>query len=848
MSVTHSKLWYVALVLSGIGCNSTQPVEAGLTKSDSSEFNVKAWPKVTSPVLPNTELEGRVDQILQKMSVPEKVGQILQAEIQSIEPGDIKRFHLGSVLNGGGSMPYRKEQPSVKDWLSLADSIYAESMDDTDGRVAVPVIWGTDAVHGHNNLRGATLFPHNIGLGATRNPELLEEIGIATAAEVRATGIEWVFAPTLAVARNDRWGRTYESYSENPALVAAYAGSMVEGLQGRLEEGNFLAEDRVIATAKHFLGDGGTLDGDDQGNTMVSQRELIAVHNAGYPPALGVGVQSVMASFSSWRGQKMHGNYPLLTLALKQQMGFDGLVVGDWNGHGQIPGCTNDSCPQAFNAGVDLLMAPYDWRSMLPKTIAQVNSGEISMVRLDDAVRRILRVKLRAGLFERKPSARIKPSVANSIGSPAHRAVARRAVRESLVLLKNNKQILPLNPNSKILVAGDGADNIGKQCGGWSVTWQGTGTTNQYFPGATSILQGIKDQVVEAGGQVEYAINADFTAKPDVAIVVFGENPYAEGQGDVATLEFEAGNKVALKLLKKLQKQRIPVVSVFLSGRPLWVNPELNASDAFVAAWLPGTEGGGIADVLFRAQDGSTRYDFKGRLSFSWPRLPLQEKLNVDEKPYDPLFPYDFGLTYQSKNSALTPLPEQVVGVTSAVPADIDLYVGRPRPPWNVYIGYKFPKEILNSAFAQTSDGKVKVQTTDKNVQEDALLFTWQDSHDAKLTLLGGNAMDLSEHFKQGVLSFDLKVNKFADASLHIDMSCGRDCVKSVPLTEKLQKIKKDWQTVAIPVACFGQQRLAMESVAQPFTVRVNGSGQVELANVRFLLRGQANVSCGAED
>src|SRR5690606_15103294 len=427
-----------------------------ITSTVNQKVGIDAWPTLTSPIQDATT-EQQVEQLLARMTLEEKVGQIMQGEIQAVTAEDIKKYHLGSVLNGGGSMPNRIANAKAQDWLSLADELYLASMDTSDGKVAIPVIWGTDAVHGHNNVTGATIFPHNIGLGATNNPDLIRQIGAATAREVRATGIEWVVAPTLAVAQNDFWGRTYESYAEDPQRVREYATAMVEGLQGALNSPAFLEEERVVATAKHFLADGGPFGGDDQGDARIGEQELIDIHNPGYPAELEAGVQSVMASFSAWNGEKMHGNPYLLTDVLKNRMGFDGFVVGDWNGHGQVPGCTNDSCAQAINAGIDLVVVPYDWKAMYANTLAQGKAGEISEARLDDAVRRILRVRVRAGLFDKKPSERALAGQQDMIGHPEHRAIARQAVRESLVLLKNHNRVLPINPQQTVLVTGDGA-------------------------------------------------------------------------------------------------------------------------------------------------------------------------------------------------------------------------------------------------------------------------------------------------------------------------------------------------------------------------------------------------------
>lgn len=780
-----------------------------------------------------------------KMSLEEKVGQIMQAEIQVITPDEVRQYHIGSVLNGGGSMPGHKAGAQAADWLALADSYWEASMDARDGGVAIPIFWGTDAVHGDGNLVGATLFPHNIGLGAMHNPELIRAIGEATAEEVRATGVEWVFGPTLAVAQDDRWGRTYESYSEDPALVRQYAGAMVTGLQGKAGTPAFLDETHVIATAKHFLADGGTDHGDDQGNARVSEQTLVDIHNAGYPSAIAAGVQAIMASFSSWNGEKNHGNAYLLTEVLKQRMGFDGLVVGDWNGHGQVPGCTNDSCAQAINAGIDLVMVPYDWKAMYTNTLKQVRAGAIPVARLDDAVGRILRVKLRAGLFAKKPSARLMANSQDVVGSPAHRALARQAVRESLVLLKNHNHLLPLNPQQTILVAGPGADSLAMQSGGWSVSWQGVGIPNSQFPGATSIFSGIQSAVAQAGGRAILSVDGHFDSKPDVAIVVFGEQPYAEGQGDRDTLEFEPGDKQSLALLKSFKAKGIPVVSVFLSGRPLWVNPELNASDAFVAAWLPGTEGAGIADVIIAKAEGKPNYDFAGRLSFSWPKLPLQTDLNPRSPGYDPLFALGFGLNYAGGKQGPLQLAEQVPGLASDNPDQFDLFVGRPMQPWGVLIRDYEQDQLMSGSFAELRSGRVTVESSDKDVQGDALSLRWHDTWLAGLSLEYGPALDLSPFGNEGTLAFDLKVDQLAEGDLFVVVHCGEGCERRLDITlDARMQMNKGWQHKELPLACFMHPGDDFSQVKVPFDLVGGGQGQVAVANIRLHRRGAKPGGC----
>lgn len=623
--------------------------------------DLSQWPAQSSPFPPDAAEEARLDGIIAGMTLRDKVGQVIMGEIQHASPGDVKRYRLGAVLNGGGSFPGKNRHASAADWRALADAYYDASIDRNDGRPAIPVIWGTDAVHGANNVFGATLFPHNIGLGATANPELLRLIGAATAREVAATGIYWNFAPTLAVPRNDRWGRTYEGYSEHPDLVAELGAALIEGMQGAVGR-DFMAPGKILATAKHFLGDGGTSGGVDQGNTEVSEEELARIHGAGYRTALSSGAQTVMVSFSSWNGLKMHANPYLLTEVLKGRMGLDGFLIGDWDGHSQVPGCTAISCPEAFNAGVDMFMAPKRWKDLHRNLLGQVRSGEIEPARLDDAVRRILRVKLRAGLLDApRPSQRALappgsgPGVARAdwIGHPAHRALARRAVRESLVLLKNEGGVLPVHPGARVLVAGAAASHIPSQLGGWSLTWQGDDIENADFPGAASILDGVRAALAEAGGTVDFrrfseALSDPAEWPPDIALLVYGEQPYAEYEGDVETLEFSPRDKSHLEAARRLQASGIPVVSVLLTGRPLAVPDEIKASDAFVVAWLPGTEGAGVADVLIAHPDGAPRFDFSGRLPFSWPKSPDQAVNNPADQPYQPAYPLGFGLLYDA--------------------------------------------------------------------------------------------------------------------------------------------------------------------------------------------------------
>lgn len=589
--------------------------------------------------------------MVSKMRVEHKVAQLIQPHINSFNAEDMERYRFGSYLNGGDGGPYGDEFAPASEWLRLADEMYEASVKPLpNGEPVIPTMWGTDAVHGHANIVGATIFPHNIGLGATGDTDLLRRIGQATAEEIEATGIDWNFSPTVAVARDDRWGRTYESYSEDPNLVARLGSALVTGLQGTPGSEDYLGDGHVIATAKHFFGDGGTAQGIDTGDVDGDLEELEKIHALPYPAAIDAGVQVVMASFNSINGVKMHGNKPLLTDLLRGEMGFDGIVVGDWNGHGQIKGCTVTNCPQALKAGLDIYMVPEDWKLLLENLVAQVNEGTIPMAILDRAVTRILRVKLRAGLFAsdaKKPSERGVGGNLSMVGSPEHRLLAREAVAKSQVILKNDG-VLPIKSGAKILVAGAGADSIWKAAGGWTLTWQGgPELTNDYFPGATSIWAGIEAAASASGGTAILSSDGSYANKPDVAIVVFGEGSYAEFYGDLKNLVFR--DDEGLKLLRKFRSEGVPTVAVFLSGRPMWMNREINAADAFVASWLPGSEGAGVADILFGKRRAS------GRLSFSWPADCGGAPINSADGA---LFPVGFGNSL-SDNAALPQLGEE---------------------------------------------------------------------------------------------------------------------------------------------------------------------------------------------
>lgn len=573
---------------------------------------------------PSLPIATRVNDLLGRMSLDEKLGQMTQAERASVTNAQITQFRLGSLLSGGGSAPSPNTPTS---WANMYDGFQNAALATP---LAIPLIYGIDAVHGHNNVVGATIFPHNIGLGATRDPALVQNIGRAVAEEVSGTGIDWDFAPCLCVARNDRWGRTYESFGERPDLVSSMA-TIITGLQGT----SLAASGSVLATAKHFVGDGGTTGGVDQGNTQLSEADLRAIHLPPFQAAVQRGVGAVMISFSSWNGVKMHSNQFLITQVLKGELGFSGFVISDWNGIDQIDGQAGFTAAEvrtAINAGIDMVMVPDAWQNFISVLRSEVQAGNISMSRIDDANRRILTKKFELGLFERPLTDR---SFTSTVGNAAHRAVARQAVRESQVLLKNAGNLLPLAAaNNKIFVAGKSANDIGLQSGGWTISWQGaSGATT---PG-TTILQGIRNTVAASTTVTFNQTGAGIDSSYRVAIAVVGETPYAEGAGDrPGSMSLDSTD---LATISTLRGAGVPVVVVLVSGRPLDIASQLPNWNALVAAWLPGTEGQGVADVLFGVAQPT------GKLPMTWMNSVGQQPINDGDGQVG-LFPFGFGLGY----------------------------------------------------------------------------------------------------------------------------------------------------------------------------------------------------------
>lgn len=840
--VIRSGALVAALMLGLLGCRGQdRAAAAAATDKD-------PWPEVTWPLAADPALEKRITDLMAGMTVEDKVGQLVQGDIASVTPDDVRRYRLGSILAGGNSDPGGRYDASPAEWLALADAFYDASMDTSKGGKAIPLLFGIDAVHGQSNIIGATLFPHNIGLGATRNPELLRQIGGITALETRVTGMEWTFAPTVAVPQDDRWGRTYEGYSESPDVVASYAAAMVEGLQGRVGTPEFLDGRHVIASVKHFLGDGGTTDGKDQGDTRISESDLVRIHAAGYPPAIAAGAQTAMASFNSVNGEKMHGHRHYLTDVLKGRMNFGGFVVGDWNGHGQVKGCTTTDCPATINAGLDMAMASDSWKGFYETTLAAVKDGRITPQRLDDAVRRILRVKFRLGLFEAgRPSTRAVGGQFALIGAPAHRAVARQAVRESLVLLKNQDHVLPLSPKQRILVAGDGADDVGKQAGGWTLNWQGTGTSRRDFPNADTIYEGIARQASAAGGEAVLAVDGRYAVKPDVAVVVFGEDPYAEFQGDRPTLAYKPGNETDLALLKRLKADGIPVVAVFLSGRPLWVNREINAADAFVAAWLPGSEGAGIADVLLRESDGRVQHDFKGKLSFSWPRTATQYANNVGQKDYDPLFAFGFGLTY-ADNGDLAALPE-ASGLTGNEGATGVFFArGDAGPGMALRIEDAAGQGLTVTRVPDAlPDDRLKITGVDHLAQEDGRRLAWSGKGEAVAALQSHTALDLQRESNGDLMLLTtLRVDAAPQGEAWLSVGCGAGCSARVAIGASLAALPQgQWKRVGVPLKCLAKAGAKLDAIDRPWSVVTADAMTISVSRVALGALNEAEVTLG---
>ena len=744
-----------------------------------------------------------VNNLITKMSIEEKVGQVIQADLDFIKPSDLRDYPIGSVLNGGNTSPRGKLRASPSEWKSLAQEFYEESK---RTGASIPVLWGTDAVHGHSNVFGATIFPHNIGIGAAANPQLVKEIGAAVAEEVLATGLFWTFAPTVTIPQNFRWGRTYEGYSEDPVLVSKLGSAFIEGLQGTEKE--FLNDAKILGTAKHFLGDGGTYLGIDQGDTRANEENMRVIHGEPYFASLNSCVRVVMASFNSWNGSKVHGNKYLLTEVLKEKMNFTGFVVGDWNGHQQVPGCNAGSCPESFNAGVDMFMVPENWKALYKNTVKQVKDGEISKERLDDAVKRILTVKQQLGMFEGRVPNQTKYS---EVGLQKNREIARRAVRESLVLIKNNNATLPIKDQQKILVIGDSADSLKIQTGGWTLDWQGANNTNSDFPGSVTFLQALKEYENLEITHKNSLSNLDLNNNYDLVIVAYGEEPYAEGIGDRKNLFYR--DSKTLNTLKRLKRNGNKVVSIFFTGRPLWTNEFINLSDAFVVAWLPGTESRGMTDVLVANEDGSVNYDFQGKLPFSWPSDPNQSTIAFYDPASDAEFDYGYGLTYKSPK-ALASLDESFEK-SDEFGDLIEIFSGKFNNPFEGFIQENNSPQIkLSSTNNTTQNDIVQIDFIDVDKQDDTLRVIFNaDGNLNSFHILTTEVVGL-EDFQSGFLNFNARVVESSGA-VFLAATCGFGCMGSIDVTSLLVK-SQSFDGYSVPLKCLTDKGLDLSKTISP--------------------------------
>lgn len=837
----------------------------------------KCWPKIDSAIAKDPQIEAEIDTIVNQMTLEEKVGQIIQPNLRDVTPEEVRQYKLGSILNGGGSWPDENKYASAVEWAEKADEFWQATEEAfRDRPFRIPFIWATDAVHGHNNVFSSTVFPHNIGLGAARDTDLIERIGAATAVEVCATGLDWTFAPTVAVPRNLCWGRVYEGYSEDPHITYHYASAMVRGLQGSAE--TLAGEDKVISNVKHWLGDGGTEHGIDRGINRYSEEYLINLHAMGYFSGLNAGAQVVMSSFNTWSNaanydhapqqgeeynSKIHGSHYLLTDVLKNQMGFDGIVVTDWNGHSEVSKCSNTDATYAINAGNDILMVPVreHWPEVYKNTLSDIKSGVIKPERIDDAVRRILRVKMRAGLWQKpKPSERRLAGKPSALNNPQHRSLAREAVRKSLVLLKNDQQILPLAATQPILLTGSAANDIQKQTGGWNLTWQGTENTLDDFPNATTVKTALEQTL--GSEKVLYSPQLDDDlSNIEVAVVAFGEDPYAEMMGDIKpwqTLQFSSlkrSYKQDIDKIHSLKSRGIKVVCLFFSGRPLYMNEEIAAADAFVACFLPGTEALGISDVIIADKDSQPRYDFTGRLSFSWPNKKLSTSVNhipehipayhvpVSEQDplgaHAPLFPYGYGLNYSDNKSA--PQTEQILADTSeSQESNLALELFGVRSTIGDYItkimvtGQDGATDIsLNNPMAT---GTVTTIPYNYQLQQDAVQIQFGCQPASFYIQTSDKQTDDLSRFS--TLMFDVLVNQRPQHSVLLSMGNDISSVtgNGIEIKQKLNKGIQQWQTIELELAPLlpSQDGLLNTDINTPFILTSYGELDLVIGNIRL--------------
>ncbi|GEM79123.1 glycoside hydrolase family 3 protein [Vibrio superstes] len=834
------------------------------------------WPKIDSAIAQDLDMEAIIADIVSQMTLEEKIGQMVQPNLRGVTPAQAKEYKLGSILNGGGAWPNENKYSSAQEWAAKADEFWFAVEDAfADRPFRIPFMWATDAVHGHNNAFSATVFPHNIGLGCTRDPDLIERIGEITAIEVAATGLDWTFAPTVATPRDLRWGRVYEGYSEDPEITFAYAGRMVKGLQGNAEE--LKSDSKVISNVKHWVGDGGTQCGVDRGINDYSEDLLRNIHAMGYFSGLEAGAQVVMSSFNTWDNPtnydhapevgeqynyKIHGSKYLLTDVLKSKMGFDGLVVTDWHGHSEVSKCTDTNATYAINAGNDVLMVPESehWMALYHQTVRDVNNGTIPMSRIDDAVMRILRVKMRAGLWNKsQPSKRLLAGKQALLGAQEHREVAREAVRKSLVLLKNKQQLLPLKRSQKVLLTGSAADDLNKQSGGWNLTWQGDENQLSDFPGATTLRMALETEL--GPEMVEFDPNLDGDlAKHDVAIVAFGEDPYAEMMGDIKewqSLEFatlKRKYRADCQLIEKLHQAGVKVISVFYSGRPLYLNREISQSDAFVAAFLPGSEGMGLVDVLLRNEEGEVNHDFQGKLSFSWPNhrnsarvsrlaphipnyvVPTNEQ--DPEGEHKPLFAYGYGLNYTDcvqENNLDDLTLDALASDTVNQQQSMHIYGVR-----STIGDFQLKTSLLgeDNGFEISRNNPVQfdwLATRPYNYQQqqDAMAISFQGrSAGVYVEATNGAVEPISQFFDKGTLNFEIKVSRLPTEPVLISVQYGNsELYGQVDINNQLVNTN-EFIEIKIPANKFNVNGITI--VDKLFIISTNGEFEAVIANIRW--------------
>jgi beta-glucosidase len=821
-----------------------------------------AWPRVRSAVAPDPAVEARVAALVTRMTLAEKVGQLIQPELAQLTPEDVTEYKIGSALNGAGIWPGGDRHAGVAAWVGTVDTFWQAAEEAYAGRpFRVPFMWATDAVHGHNNVYGATVFPHNIGLGAAGDPDLVRRVGRASAEEILATGMDWTFAPTVTTPRDRRWGRYYEGYSEDPELVHAYAAAMVEGLQGTPED--LRAGRGVIATVKHWVADGGTADGADRGVARCSEDHVRNIHAAGFYSAIAAGAQCVMASFSSWENEanydlgaarpglyhepynhKVHGSKYLITDVLKNAVGFDGIVVSDWDAHSEVANCSIGDAGYAINAGLDVLMIAgrAAWQSVYHRAVEDVERGAIPLSRIDDAVARVLRVKLRAGLWTR-PRPAERPT--RAIGGPEHRALSREAARRSVVLLKNTAGVLPIRRSARVLATGSGVHDISKQTGGWTLTWQGDDIVPADLPGGGTVADALA--AVAADTVIDPELIRVDPAVYDVAVVVLGEDSYAEMRGtlkpwrSLGYADLKLSYARDLEILRKLRLAGVPIATVFLTGRPLYTTEEINLSDAFAVAWLPGPHAGGITDVLFGD------HDFTGRLPSSWPRGRQHSAANripphipgytvpPEETEPDgdaaPLFEIGYGLGRGDLGPGPLPLdPPRVAPQAAAAAEPLPVLTGgQPADGLRFRIGGHNTWSRVDIDFDAPTDELI--------VRADPL------GGELRLRFKGFPAFVYAENVSGlprdlrgyaaagGAISLGIRVVERPERPLYLAVHDDYPAQPGLDITDRLGE---DWTTLRVPLAELRRIGSDLEHVDVPFMIYTEGSGCVELRNIRW--------------